>query len=617
MARDVDAIIQQKYAENGDVGLVGLELDELWTLTYSTPGGLFPSRLQFNQLFRYLSALGVELNQKGAFLDYSDVIDYEIGVTVRGAQGLIYKAMIANGPSSIIVNPIGDTTGTWVVAFERKLSDYNSLADAITDMGSDIVAFVIDIPFEISGSTSFHKNTAIKWMPNSLASGPHELTIPGSLCAGEYQLFDTDIIISASDCLTRSINVRWLGGVETEDIGIIINKIYTYWESDVAAYVPQSATNWLLLTTVFMDETTKGSHLTLEGDQFLGTTLDIQEGAAICGVSTDAADEAEIRNIRVIEGGATRVSACIAVGGTNTTLNNVWVGNAKYGIFQNKGAGAKLNNVYEEACAYGGYWAEGENDVSISGLPTAAGGISHTTIMGGLFHNNVTNAVRINQSLTNIIDNIKFVGCEFRGTGGDGVRLAGTGSINVIYAIFVGCYFGDNGGGASSGLRVLRGNAAVSGCIFDNNNPTAIKYENDARVTSVGNIFREGTYQVNEYEDAGDGILFFGDYSNDRRSSQWAIEINETLNVSSSQTLLQLGPGRYIYDGMTVNRKAIMPTPFNMKYREYTILNNDPTYSVLVQDDTDTTTVLTIAPGEWARIMSDGTNYFWIGGVNL
>jgi len=120
MSRDADGIIKQKYAESGDVGLGGLDIEELWPISYSTPGGPFPQRIQFNQLFRYLSALGVELNSKGPFLDWDGTDpegpDYEIGAGVKGSDSDFYICKIANGPASTIVDPVGDSTGTWVTA---------------------------------------------------------------------------------------------------------------------------------------------------------------------------------------------------------------------------------------------------------------------------------------------------------------------------------------------------------------------------------------------------------------------------------------------------------------------------------------------------------------------
>ena len=113
MARDVDGIIQTKFANSGDVGLGGLDLNIGWPLSYSTAGGDFPKRIQFNQLFRFAFALAKEINQGGPFLSYSNLIDYLIGADVTGSDGIIYTCLIVNGPSSTIINPVGDLTGTW------------------------------------------------------------------------------------------------------------------------------------------------------------------------------------------------------------------------------------------------------------------------------------------------------------------------------------------------------------------------------------------------------------------------------------------------------------------------------------------------------------------------
>lgn len=113
ISRDADGIIQIKYANAGDVGLGGLDLNNLWEIAYSTPGGSLPQREQFNQLYRYLSAMAVELNQKGPFLGYSALIDYLIGAVVIGSDDIEYRCLIANGPSTAAVDPVGDVSGTW------------------------------------------------------------------------------------------------------------------------------------------------------------------------------------------------------------------------------------------------------------------------------------------------------------------------------------------------------------------------------------------------------------------------------------------------------------------------------------------------------------------------
>lgn len=190
MARDTDGIIQTKYANAGDVGLGGLDINELWPVSYSTPGGPFPQRIQFNQLFRYLSAICVELNQIGPFLEYSNLIDYGVGATVKGTNGIKYQCLIANGPSSSVVDPVGDVTGTWQFLAIR-LSDYGGdLSAALSDIGSNDATLVIDTPFSTSSNVSSPINVSLLWFEGFTASlSTNKLTILGSLIAGRYRLF--------------------------------------------------------------------------------------------------------------------------------------------------------------------------------------------------------------------------------------------------------------------------------------------------------------------------------------------------------------------------------------------------------------------------------------------
>ena len=48
-------------------------------------------------------------------VDYSATFDYAITDYSKGTDGLLYRAAIVNGPSTSVVNPVGDVTGTWVL----------------------------------------------------------------------------------------------------------------------------------------------------------------------------------------------------------------------------------------------------------------------------------------------------------------------------------------------------------------------------------------------------------------------------------------------------------------------------------------------------------------------
>lgn len=47
---------------------------------------------------------------------YSATINYEVNGNCQGSDGIEYKAAIANGPATSVVNPVGDGTGTWKVS---------------------------------------------------------------------------------------------------------------------------------------------------------------------------------------------------------------------------------------------------------------------------------------------------------------------------------------------------------------------------------------------------------------------------------------------------------------------------------------------------------------------
>lgn len=48
------------------------------------------------------------------FQPYNASLDVPIGGRRKGSNGLVYRALIANGPTTTVVNPVGDVTGTWL-----------------------------------------------------------------------------------------------------------------------------------------------------------------------------------------------------------------------------------------------------------------------------------------------------------------------------------------------------------------------------------------------------------------------------------------------------------------------------------------------------------------------
>ncbi len=110
MARDADALKIQKWAATGDVQDPedgGLSRSTGWDATYSQPGGNVPKREHINQLFRELSAQGVEVKVHGAGLEWDSSISYEHPAMVMGSDARLYVSVQNSAgadPTSDIIN---------------------------------------------------------------------------------------------------------------------------------------------------------------------------------------------------------------------------------------------------------------------------------------------------------------------------------------------------------------------------------------------------------------------------------------------------------------------------------------------------------------------------------
>lgn len=64
-----------------------------------------------NEVYRWLKAI----NDQG-ILEYDNLTDYTANLSYAvGSDGILYVCKINNGPSSSVVDPVGDLTGTWVI----------------------------------------------------------------------------------------------------------------------------------------------------------------------------------------------------------------------------------------------------------------------------------------------------------------------------------------------------------------------------------------------------------------------------------------------------------------------------------------------------------------------
>ena len=67
---------------------------------------------KFNQLGNDLSGAIKDIQEQGVLLYRADV-NHPVGAIKVGSDGEPYKCLIANGIDSTVVDPVGDTTGTW------------------------------------------------------------------------------------------------------------------------------------------------------------------------------------------------------------------------------------------------------------------------------------------------------------------------------------------------------------------------------------------------------------------------------------------------------------------------------------------------------------------------
>ncbi len=147
MARDEQSLKIKSWAESGDraepeAASPVLDRAEGWTSVFSQVGGEAPQREVFNQLFREITGMLVELNKHGGLLEWSSGQDYEHPAFVTTATGKIYVSTRASGPNEGgAVNPISNSPVRWAEVpgaaslTERGVVELASVSE--TQAGSD------------------------------------------------------------------------------------------------------------------------------------------------------------------------------------------------------------------------------------------------------------------------------------------------------------------------------------------------------------------------------------------------------------------------------------------------------------------------------------------------
>ena len=121
-----------------------------------TQGGVPPRYVDFNTILNNLSQFAVYQQCGGTFV-WNNAVDYPVGCIAQGSDGNLYTALIANGPSTTVKNPVGDTSGKWA-----KIATAGDLANVVTVSGSQTVSGAKTF----SGATIFSGGVTVRNQAN-------------------------------------------------------------------------------------------------------------------------------------------------------------------------------------------------------------------------------------------------------------------------------------------------------------------------------------------------------------------------------------------------------------------------------------------------------------------
>lgn len=157
------------FADSGDKTVIpdaaqaGGEISyaEGYTVDYtldqaSNPSAKDVGRTEFNQLGNDLSGAIKDIQEQG-ILFYRAVINFTVNAISVGSDGEVYKCLIANGPLSTVVDPVGDVTGTWID--DKVFGASYSVVD-YTSAGRVLGATYTSPDYPIYASVSFTCNAS-------------------------------------------------------------------------------------------------------------------------------------------------------------------------------------------------------------------------------------------------------------------------------------------------------------------------------------------------------------------------------------------------------------------------------------------------------------------------
>ncbi len=177
---------------------------------------------------------------------------------------------------------------------------------------------------------------------------------------------------TAISSLVNELQANWFSG---STMSQKIRSALQVGGSNTTVRIPPG--NFTINTTISLDQSDYGNHLTLRGESHIASTLEMEANCNRVGIDASNGDECLLDNIRVTEATGTRTGVGLLVGGTSLVVNNCWFGNTKYGILANGGSGMHLSGCYIESCDQGFMIASNFADHNIGSMSEPSSVLNH------------------------------------------------------------------------------------------------------------------------------------------------------------------------------------------------------------------------------------------------
>lgn len=187
-----------------------------YTSDYELEQGVDPSakdipRQSENQ-FKFDVTDAIKEIQEYSILNYRVDVDYPVGAVAVGSDGTTYKVLIANGPSSSVVDPVGDLTGTWITF----ITNYSEMK---TGRKNAIINGNFDIWQRDTSQTSLGYGSDDRWFNNNVGSTKthsQQSFTPGQIdVPDEPRFYSRTVVSSVAGASNNVLKSQRIEGVRT------------------------------------------------------------------------------------------------------------------------------------------------------------------------------------------------------------------------------------------------------------------------------------------------------------------------------------------------------------------------------------------------------------------